>query len=165
MNFLIALLLVVPAVTNAADVFPIAKVEEFIGKKMPCDLAVAHVIRAEDKRYMDCKTDCLPGDRVYCVSNGIVGQGTIKEKKGCLLNGYYMNKDRMGLLNGLYIIVEGKSCENGGFEELMSRPYGATPSVKDLLSKPIGGMVYPTVLPSKNSKFSDYLKKEIQKNK
>ena len=50
MKKLLFLFLTWPGCVFAADVFPIAKAEEFLSKKMQCELAVAHVIKATDKQ-------------------------------------------------------------------------------------------------------------------
>lgn len=85
-------------------------------------------------------------EEVFCVADGIIGEGTINEKSGCAFMLLNMNSGK--LRKGTYspmmnpeavelAIVEEVKCSQGGFEKLLETNfktiYGKGPKVKNIL--------------------------------
>lgn len=142
------------------------EVADFVSKKEACQLAVAEIpTRIAESDIYAWK------NRLLCIQDLTSGKGTMNEASGCAFTHYsadtgkYMavqTMDSFGRAN--MEIVKGKSCDKGGFEELLKRKlgtYGAS-TVLGKLTNPVGPGGKVVVIYSAKSEYKSIVQKEIR---
>lgn len=106
-------------VTSSGFAITIEKLSKFVADKGKCELAAVgfHVTNEQEPETSD----------ILCIADIVQNEGTLNEKSGCAFVLYNADKDRFenpdwsGQLSPHILIIDGKSCSSGGFEELIEK--------------------------------------------
>lgn len=144
------------------------KVADFISKNSSCVFAVAEIPR-DEKLFKDAYSPAWR-KQLLCVQDLTSKAGTIDETKGCALswfdseNNNYLPVQTMDSFGRADLtLVNGKSCSNGGFAELLKMKlgvYGAS-SVLGKLTQPSNSQSKLAILISTSSDYRKIVEKSI----